>query len=99
MTSAISGTQDSDKDLYFLADILMPFYELEQANFAGQSLKELVFTNITNLLNENLSEVINLSTTSETENYQTWENRLISVASLIDTLNDGEMLLGNETKT
>lgn len=99
LTSAISGTQDSDKDLYFLADILMPFYELEQANFAGQSLKELVFTNITNLLNENLSEVINLSTTSETENYQTWENRLISVASLIDTLNDGEMLLGNETKT
>lgn len=91
LASAISGENENDKNLYFLADILMPFYELDQASFGGQSLKDLVFTNVVNILDENLSEYIDLSTTADTDNYQTWEDRLVSVASLIDSLNSGEM--------
>lgn len=91
LTTAISGENDSDKNLYFLADILMPFYELDQASFGGQTLKEMVFTNVVDILDKNLSEYIDLSTTVDTDNYQTWEDRLVSVASLIDSLNSGEM--------
>lgn len=91
IASNISGVSESEKNLNFLADIIMPFYELDQASFGGQTLKDLVFTNVVNILNENLSEYIDLSTTPETDNYQTWEDRLVSVASLIDTLNSGEI--------
>ena len=91
LTSAISGEVEEEKDLYFLADILMPFYELDQASFADQSLKDLVFVSVTDLLKENLRDVLDLSTTAETENYQTWEDRLVSVSTIIDILNSGSM--------
>lgn len=91
LTSAISGETEEDKDLYFLADILMPFYELDQASFANRSLKDMIFVQVTDLLKDNLGNVLDLSTTTETENYQTWEDRLMSVANIIDILNDGKM--------
>ena len=90
LTSAISGESEGEEDLYFLADILMPFYELDQSSLAGQSL-DMVFVQITDLLKENLGDVLDLSTTAETENYQTWETRLVSVATIFDILNSGEM--------
>lgn len=96
---SISGETDSEKNLEFLSDILMPFYELDEAQFAGQTLKNLVFDTVTSLLRDNLGDIVDLSTTADTENYDTWNDRLISVASLIDILNSGEMSVAGSDET
>ena len=100
MTTNISGTAEvGDENYNFLADILMPFYELDEMSINGQTLKELVFDNVVNLLKDNLGDYVDLETTPETENYETWEARLVSVAELIDSMNGGEIEVEGQIET
>ena len=93
MTENISGTEENgfEKNYDFIADILMPFYELDEMTIQGQTVKAIVFDNVKNMLDKSLGEYIDLSTTEETDNYETWRERFVSVAKLLDSLNDGEM--------
>lgn len=97
MTENISGTaEEGDENYNFLVDILMPFYELDEMSVNGQTIKELVFDTVVNMLRENLSDYIDLPET--TADKATWEEALVSVAELIDSLNKGEMEVeGQET--
>ena len=99
MTTNISGTEaEGDENYHFLADILMPFYELDEMTIQDSTLKELVFDTVVDMLKKNLGEYVDLETTAETENYETWEARLVSVAELIDSLNDGEMEVAGQSE-
>lgn len=95
----ISGTSENnyEKNYEFLAEILMPFYELDEITIQGSTVKAMVFDNVVNMLNESLSQYITLPDV-ETGDYETWHDCLVSVAELIDSLNSGEMTVAGQTE-
>lgn len=72
-----------------LSDVLMPFYELTQANFAKSSLKEMAFDNFINSFSNKLTDFITLK--PEEENYDNYKDNLNSLGQLFDVLNGGDI--------
>ena len=70
------------EDEEFIANILMPFYELETANVNGTSFKEMIFDNVTSELSSGMSSFITLNSTSYTD----YRTDLVSLGSLIKEL-------------
>lgn len=72
----------AQEDEEFIANILMPFYELETASVNGTSFKEMIFDNVTSELSSGMSSFITLNSTS----YADYRTDLISLGSLIKEL-------------
>ena len=83
------------EDEEFIANILMPFYELETASVNGTSFKEMIFDNVTKELSSGLSSFITLNSTSYTD----YRTDLVSLGSLIKELARGTIDVeeGSET--
>ena len=85
------------EDEEFIANILMPFYELETASVNGTSFKEMIFDNVTSELSSGLSSFITLNSAS----YADYRTDLVSLGSLIKELARGTIDVeeGSETVT
>lgn len=83
------------EDEEFIANILMPFYELETASVNGASFKEMIFDNVTSELSSGLSSFITLNSTSYTD----YRTDLISLGSLIKELARGTIDVEEDSET
>ncbi len=83
----------------FLSDLLMPFYYLENANIGGQSFKDMIFGTISESLTDSLSSFVTLPSSTNKDDYDSWDSAFCSVAELIDILNTGEITLDGTTTT
>ena len=71
----------------FLADLIMPFYELDEASFNGTTLKALVFDAIVTNLESGLDGFVALDAGEDT--YEKWTEKFASVGELLTAL-DGQ---------
>lgn len=85
----------AQEDEEFIADILMPFYELETASVNGTSFKEMIFDNVTSELSSGMSSFITLNSTS----YADYRTDLISLGSLIKELASGTIEVEEDSET
>lgn len=81
----------------FVADLLMPFYELDKATISGSSLKAMVFDNVINMLEENLNGFITFEETED--NYVNWYNNLASIGELLSVMSDGNIQVEDNSFT
>ncbi len=84
MDILITGICGNEPNYNYLADILMPIYELDKATIQGQTLRELIFKTIVDLIDENLNQYITLPELDA--GYETWKEALVSVAELVESL-------------
>ncbi len=73
------------------ADLLMPFYQLQNATFDGEtSIKEMVFDTMINSLKESISEDT-FSFDDIEDTYESWYKELQLLGETLNALNSGEI--------
>lgn len=90
-------TEQVELNPNFVADLLMPFYELDKATISGSSLKAMVFDNVKNMLEENLNGFITFEETED--NYVNWYNNLASIGELLSVMSDGNIQVEENSYT
>ena len=90
-------TEQVELNPNFVADLLMPFYELDKATISGSSLKAMVFDNVINMLEENLNGFITFEETED--NYVNWYNNLASIGELLSVMSDGNIQVEENSYT
>lgn len=90
-------TEQVELNPNFVADLLMPFYELDKATISGSSLKAMVFDNVKNMLEENLNSFITFEETED--NYVNWYNNLASIGELLSVMSDGNIQVEENSYT
>lgn len=90
-------TEQVELNPNFVADLLMPFYELDKATISGSSLKAMVFVNVKNMLEENLNGFITFEETED--NYVNWYNNLASIGELLSVMSDGNIQVEENSYT
>ena len=81
----------------FVADLLMPFYELDKATISGSTLKAMIFDNVKAMFEENLSGFVTFEGTED--NYENWYNNLASIGELLDVMSDGNIQVEDTSYT
>lgn len=83
-------------DSEFLAKLLMPFYDLEQTSFNGQTLKAMVFDTVIDQLAENLDGFVKLKDGEDT--YENYYNKLASIGELLGELSSNTITVTEDSE-
>lgn len=83
-------------DSEFLAKLLMPFYDLEQTSFNGQTLKEMVFDTVIDQLVNNLDGFVKLKDGEDT--YENYYNKLASIGELLGELSSNTITVTEDSE-
>ena len=81
-------------DNEFLAKVLMPFYDLDNTFFNGQSLKAMVFDTVIEQLSNNLSGFVKLDEGEDT--YENYYAKLSSIGELLDVLSSNTITVSED---
>lgn len=79
----------------FLAKLLMPFYDLDQTSFNGQTLKAMVFDTIIDQLSANLDGFIKLDEGEDT--YDNYYAKLASIGELLGELSSNSITVTEDS--
>ena len=90
-------TEQVELNPNFVADLLMPFYELDKATISGSTLKAMIFDNVKSMFEENLSGFVTFEGTED--NYENWYNNLASIGELLSVMSDGNIQVEENSYT
>lgn len=79
----------------FLAKLLMPFYDLDQTSFNGQTLKAMVFDTVIDQLSANLDGFIKLDEGEDT--YDNYYAKLASIGELLGELSSNSITVTEDS--
>ena len=79
----------------FLAKLLMPFYDLDQTSFNGQTLKAMVFDAVIDQLSANLDGFIKLDEGEDT--YENYYAKLASIGELLGELSSNSITVTEDS--
>lgn len=79
----------------FLAKLLMPFYDLDQTSFNGQTLKAMVFDTVIDQLSANLDGFIKLKDGEDT--YENYYAKLASIGELLNELSSNSITVTEDS--
>lgn len=79
----------------FLAKLLMPFYDLDQTSFNGQTLKAMVFDTVIDQLSANLDGFIKLDEGEDT--YENYYAKLASIGELLGELSSNSITVTEDS--
>ena len=79
----------------FLAKLLMPFYDLDQTSFNGQTLKAMVFDAVIDQLSANLDGFIKLKDGEDT--YENYYAKLASIGELLGELSSNSITVTEDS--
>lgn len=82
-------------DSEFLAKLLMPFYDLDQTSFNGQTLKAMVFDTVIDQLSANLDGFIKLDEGEDT--YENYYAKLASIGELLGELSSNSITVTEDS--
>ena len=82
-------------DSEFLAKLLMPFYDLDQTSFNGQTLKAMVFDAVIDQLSANLDGFIKLDEGEDT--YENYYAKLASIGELLGELSSNSITVTEDS--
>lgn len=104
LDNSISFDKKLDKILFalkldktLLSKIMIPFYQLDKANFNGSTLKTLVFDKVVNTLASNTNDLLKFDEVKTINTLETWNEELNYIGKVLDSLNDGEVGTGKKT--
>ncbi len=92
--------QSIDANESYVADLLLPFYQLEKASFAGKSLKTMVFDEVISQLKTNIKDMVSfdgLATdrvydeTADKANIEEWQSEFVKLGNVLVALDSGEI--------